>query len=159
MGFSFNGFRTTRVASWASRFVGRALVGASAGFIIVGFATFIATEYFRLFTLADNRSFLTVVGVGSVTIALIAAVSGKTEIRGRFEATVKRMCLSTVAGTLAGVTLGSTAGKAGWFLGVFLGSPLGAVVGGVIGANSYVASDEKKPSTRVEGVGDRELDG
>lgn len=100
------GSRTLRVAAWALRIVGRALVGAFAGFVVVGMATVIATDYFRLFTLAGDYSFHNVVGVGSVAFALIAAVSGKTEIKRRAGATVQWTAWGGVAGVLVGAFLG-----------------------------------------------------
>lgn len=138
--------RTPRIFMGTIRILGRALLGAVAGLIVVSLTLFIATDYFNLFTfgnsVAGTRSFWKVVSLGSLAFALIATIAGETKIRGRAGDTIKGVLAGTLVGVMIGPALGFTAGddhalqrKAGTTLGIFLGGPIGAIIGGILGAN------------------------
>lgn len=148
--------------------IGRALVGALAGLIVVGLTMLIATDYLRLFSfensVAGDRSFRAVMYMGGGASALFAAVFGRTQIKGRAETTLKGMSLGAVIGILVGAALGSVAGMGkiqagGVILGIFLGGPFGALIGGFFGADAASFPVREKQVPPTEGVRDPELDG
>jgi hypothetical protein len=122
---------------------------------MVSLTLVIASERFRLFTFKEpvtaDRYFQSMAGLGAVAFAVLAVVSGKTEIGGRTGAAIKGVLTGVAVGVVAGFACGSLIGsipgggipqKSGVDLGIFLGGPLGAIVGGIVGAN--VGGDEKR---------------
>jgi hypothetical protein len=131
--------------TWAGRLLGRALIGAFAGLVMVALALFIASNYLGFFILEEPATrdpfFQTAVGLGAVVFALLAIVSGGAEIGERAGAAIKGVLAGTAFGVVAGAVLGTLIGaagggipqKAGVALGIFCGGPLGAIFGGMIG--------------------------
>jgi hypothetical protein len=123
------------------RALGRALIGAFAGLVMVGLTLLIASDYFRLITFKDPAThdsfFRTAIGVGAAAFAFIAVVSGGAEIRGRAGLVIQGVLAGTAAGVVAGGVFGPVLGsKGGGILGIFVGGPLGAIIGGMIGAEA-----------------------
>jgi hypothetical protein len=144
-----NSSRILRVIALTGRSLGRAMIGAVSGLVVVSLALLIASDRFRLFTFKEpitaDRYFQSMVGLGAVALALLGVVSGKAEIGGRTGAAIKGVLAGVAVGVVAGFAFGSLVGsipgggipqKAGVALGIFLGGPLGAIVGGIIGANA-----------------------
>lgn len=141
--------------------LGRALIGAFAGLVVVTFPLVIACDYFRLISFRDGVTessfFRYAVGLGMVGFAFVAVVSGRAEIRGRAGSTIKGVLAGTAAGVVAGAAFGSMlsadqrglAESAGVALGIFLGGPLGAIFGGMIGA-AVNGHPPRKPAAKGE---------
>lgn len=146
------------------RTLGRALIGAISGLIIVSLALFIATDYFHLHLFENSaigdRSFRTAIGLGALAFALLAVISGTAKIRGKTAATIKGVLIGIAAGVVFGSALGSMAAevrlpskagitsKSGITLGIFVGGPLGAIVGGVLGFSAGKRPEQKTAPTR-----------
>ena len=74
--------------------IGRALIGAVVGYVMMVLLTVIATNYLHLFTFegdVPSPTLKKVVVAGIATTALFAAFVGQVKIRGRAETTIKGM--------------------------------------------------------------------
>ena len=118
--------------------LGRALIGAFAGLVVVTLTLVIASSNFGLITLKEPATsdpfFWFAVGLGVVGFAFVAVISGGMEIKGKAGDVIKGMLAGTAAGVVAGWIIGLGFGKGGAALGIFCGGPLGAYIGGTIGA-------------------------
>src|SRR5262249_11217748 len=94
--------------------IGRALVGAFAGFISVALVTFIATDYFRLDLIenstAGDRLFNRLISIGAAMGAVVAAAFGTQRITGRLGRTLKGTAWGAVGGVVVGACLGYVSG-------------------------------------------------
>jgi hypothetical protein len=171
-----NAIHTSRVIALAGRLLGRALIGAVAGLVVVSLALVIASERFGLFTFKEpvtadryfqsaDRYFQSMAGLGAVAFAVLAVVSGKTEIGGRTGAAIKGVLTGVAVGVVAGFACGFLIGsipeggipqKAALGLGIFLGGPLGAIGGGIVGT---IAGGHAETTTAAERSGSEDVQG
>ena len=120
-------------------FVGRGLIGALAGLVIVGLGLVIAANSFHVFTftgrVADDPTFPTLLSCGIVGFALLAAICGEVQITGGRGATIRGI----LAGALIGFVGGGVLGWMGVFgankkyaimAAMFVGGPTATVLGG-----------------------------
>jgi hypothetical protein len=127
--------------------LGRALIGAFAGLVVVTLTLIIASSHFGLITLKEPATsdpfFWFAVGLGVVGFAFVAVISGGMEIKGKAGDVIKGMLAGTTAGVVVGWVFGEMVSKggSGAALGIFCGGPLGAYIGGTIGA----AQSERLP--------------
>jgi hypothetical protein len=150
--------------------IGRALLGAFAGFFCALVATLLTDHCFGVGFLENlaKGDRLLVLGALTASGAIVAVVFGAREIRRRIGTALKGMAWGTVVGLLAGTTvafvLGSTSQSpealaAGQAMSIFMGVYIGAIIGGVIGGTATIKPEKKSPSWPASGVHDRELDG
>lgn len=151
--------------------VGRALVGAFAGFVSTALFAIIATDYFRLDFIENStygdRLFNRLIGIGAAIGSGMAVGFGTWQIGGRLGRTLRGTAWGAVArvviGAILGYTLGSLTGGKGPAAGVTLGMPVGllfgAAFGGAMAATSWIDLDQEPAPQPVGDVVDRELDG
>jgi hypothetical protein len=144
-----------RIVSRPIAAIGRALIGAIAGFFCAVVATLLTNHDFGLGFLENfpKGDRLLVVGALTASGAIAAVIFGAREFPRRIGTALKGMAWGVVVGLLAGAL------AAGVAMSIFMGAYIGAIIGGVIAGTATIKPEKKSASRPACGMHDRELDG
>jgi MFS family permease len=146
----------------------RAIVGAIAGFVVVGLIVLFATDRFQI---GDNmlqsqrtKIMAQLIGVGAILGAIVAALYGTVKIEGRSGLMIKGMALGGLGGVVVGpilaafCTMGGTSYKSVGPIGLLVGVPLGIILGAILGAERPGWHFEESPLRPSKGSGSQKPD-